>query len=82
MPEDVTVQRAYLKWVITTCKQAFLFSIYLLLCHTEELYLQFKINFTCELKSIIQKKKLKIFKYYSPTVKYLMVCASYTKINY
>lgn len=52
------IQRAYLKWVITTCEQASLFSIYLL-CHTEELYLQFKINFSCELKSIIQKKSLK-----------------------
>lgn len=50
------VQGACLKWVITTCKQASLFSIYLLFCPTEKFYVQFKIQFNGELKHFIQKK--------------------------
>lgn len=53
------VQGACLKWVITTCEQASLFSVYLLLCPTEEFYMQFKIQFNCELKRFIQKKHVK-----------------------
>lgn len=49
------VQGACLKWVITTCEQASLFSVYLLLCPTEEFYMQYKIQFNCELKRFIQK---------------------------
>lgn len=58
-PQVAMVQRVYLKWVSTTCDRL-LFSIYLLFYHTEELYLQFKINFTYELKSIMPPKIKKI----------------------
>lgn len=57
MPAHVMVQGACPKWVITTCKQISLCSVYLLLCPTEEFYTQLKTQFSCELKRFSKKKK-------------------------